>query len=303
MNAKIVVGLGELLWDFLPGGRQLGGAPANFAHCIRLLGDQGIIASRIADDDLGREAHSSLLQRGASCEYLQRDADHPTGTVKVRVDKRGQPHFEIAEPVAWDFLEWTDDWQNLAGCADAVCFGSLAQRSAQSRQATATFLKAMRTDAVRIFDVNLRQPFYSAEVISQSLALADIVKLNRDELPIVANLLGLRSRQDEQSLARDFLDSYQLDVICVTRGDAGSLLLRRDESDDHAGFRVRVLDTVGAGDAFTAGLVHAYLRQFSLPEMNDLANRMGAWVSSNSGGTPVPQGNLRNILEALGQLE
>ena len=157
------VGLGELLWDLLPSGKQLGGAPANFAYITNLLGDHGIPASRIGCDALGDEALQKLTQLGLSTSFVQRDSVHPTGTVNVKIDAAGQPCFEILHPVAWDYLEWTKEWRQLASEADAVCFGSLAQRSARSQSAIKSFLNATRREAIRIFDVNLRRIFILAK--------------------------------------------------------------------------------------------------------------------------------------------
>src|SRR3984893_10096280 len=152
----LTVGLGELLWDMFPEGKQLGGAPANFAYMTSLLGDEGIVVSRVGTDALGRGAGRRLERLGVRASHLQLDRDHPTGTVKVSVDPAGQPTFEIAESVAWDFSEWTPEWRALAQRADAVCFGSLAQRSSQSRATIRAFLKELRPGATRVFDVNLR---------------------------------------------------------------------------------------------------------------------------------------------------
>jgi fructokinase len=280
----IVVGLGELLWDLFPGGKQLGGAPSNFAYLTNLLGDIGIIASRIGSDELGPEAIGKLQQLGLNSSYLQQDREHSTGTVRVQLDSRGQPEFEITHPVAWDFLEWTPRWQSLAAQADAVCFGSLAQRSPQARATIRSFLKASG-GALRTFDVNLRQSFYSAEVISDSIRLAQVVKLNHEELPRVMQLLALPF-DDEQSSAHRLQNHFGLRLVCITRGAQGSLLCGEHGIDEHRGFQIDVKDTVGAGDAFTAGLVHGYLRQATLEVMNDVANRMGAWVASHAGATP-----------------
>lgn len=287
MNSKapIVVGLGEVLWDFLPSGRQLGGAPANFAYVSRLLGSESVIVSRVGADDLGKEAVARLAGLELSRDHVQEDPINPTGRVLVEVDHEGQPKFEIVESVAWDFLEWSDGWRRLALVTDAVCFGSLAQRSPQSRNTIRNFVRATRRESTRVFDVNLRQSFYSVEVISESLKMASIAKLNRDELPIIADLLGLGTA-DEERTSRKLLDTYDLELVCVTRGAGGSLLVNQSESDEHPGFAVKVADTVGAGDAFTAGLVHEYLRGGSLKAMNKLANRMGAWVSSQPGAMP-----------------
>jgi fructokinase len=285
-----VVGLGELLWDLFPAGKQLGGAPANFAYITSLLGDEGIPASRLGADTLGAEAIQRLLELGLSTEYIQQDADHATGTVKVEVDRSGQPCFEIAAPVAWDFLEWTPQWQELALSSDAVCFSTLAQRSERSSNTMHSFLHGTRTGALRVCDINLRQTFFTSEVVEESMKLANIVKLNHDELPRVMHLFGLEHR-DEQDSAQRLLLSYDLELICVTRGNAGSLLLSRNECSEHAGFKVKVADTVGAGDAFTAALVHGYLRAIPLGQINETANRVGAWVASQAGATPAPKAN------------
>jgi fructokinase len=284
-----IVGLGETLWDLFPDSKQLGGAPANFAYCSSLLGDRGIAASRVGDGELGRAALQKLAGLGLETSLIQVDAAHPTGTVNVRVDKNGEPAFEITDSVAWDFLAWEPSWQSLAQEADAVCFGSLAQRATGSRETIRAFLDAVRPGTARIFDVNLRQAFYSAEVLTQSIHLADILKLNHDELPRVAKILELPGDASEESCAKQFLERYGLKLVCITRGARGSLLVSRGGTDEHPGFRVPVMDTVGAGDAFTAALVHHFLRGSSLAAMNDAANRMGAWVASRAGATPAPE--------------
>ena len=247
----IVVGLGELLWDLLPAGKQLGGAPANFAYITSLLGDNGIPASRLGQDALGAAAIQRLGELALPTEYIQKDTDHPTGTVQVEVDSAGQPRFEISESVAWDFLEWTQQWQTLAQQTDAVCFGSLAQRSEHSRATIRKFVLASRPDAVRVFDVNLRQSFYSAQILAESMRLATLVKLNHEELPRIMRLFELEHHGEEDS-ARRLLSLHDLKLVCLTRGNGGSLLISSDECSEHAGFRVKVADTVGAGDAFTA---------------------------------------------------
>jgi len=282
---RLVVGLGELLWDVLPDARLLGGAPANFAYHAALLGDEGVVASRVGDDDLGREAIARLARLGLDTRHVQVDRARPTGTVDVRLDERGRPDFTIAGDVAWDFIEWTPELEELASAADAVCFGTLAQRSPASAGTIRRFLDAAPAGAVRVFDINLRQAFYSAETIAQSLGLARIVKLNDEELPRVAALLGLGAG-DELASARAIIEAFGPDLVCVTRGDAGSLLATATGAAEHPGCKVEVADSVGAGDAFTAALVHHYLRGRPLGAMSEAANRMGAWVASSAGATP-----------------
>ena len=302
---KKVVGLGEVLWDLLPERTCLGGAPANFAYITMLLGDQGIVASRVGEDARGVEARRLMQELELDIEHLQGDREHVTGTVKVELDAKGIARFEIAHPVAWDFLEWTADWRDLAETADAVCFGSLAQRSEASRKTIREFLRATSADAVKVFDVNLRQAFYSREILAESMRLADIVKLNDEELPRVMSLGGFSPHGDELAGARQLIGAYDLQLVCVTRGGRGSLLVRGEEANEHPGFRVQVADTVGAGDAFTAGLVHEYLRgvesgRMNLDEMNEVANRVGAWIASEVGAMPVPKSGVERALAEIG---
>ena len=300
-SQKTVVGLGEILWDLLPTGRQLGGAPANFAYCSHLLGSNGVVVSRVGTDELGREIRELFAQRGIGDQYLQNDAAHPTGTVPVELDARGQPSFEITFPAAWDFIETNPALGELAQSAAAVCFGSLAQRSARSRSTILKFLESMRAESVRVFDVNLRQSFYSVEIVRESIMRANAAKLNHTEVPVVAELLGVPAR-DEVTFCRALFENFPLQWVCVTRGEKGSLLADNRDMDEHRGFAVSIADTVGAGDAFTAGLVHERLRGGSLESMNDLANRMGAWVASCSGAMPaLPKGGLQKTLSGLVQ--
>ena len=301
MSAKkyLVVGLGEVLWDLMPGGKQLGGAPTNFAYITKLLGDSGVVASRIGNDELGREARAALEKLGVRTAHVQSDPTHATGTVKVQLDQAGQPRFEISENAAWDFLVWTPEWKTLAHEADAVCFGSLAQRAPASRETIRHFVNATGRDATRIFDVNLRQNFFSKEVLAESASCADIVKLNEDELPTVMALLG-KGHGDDESSAERLRDAFGLKLVCVTRGARGSVLVGEASSDRHPGYSVRVADTVGAGDAFTAALVHHYLRGASLAAMNEAANRVGSWVASQVGGTPAPNAaQMREVFAAV----
>ena len=254
-----VIGLGELLWDLLPGGRQLGGAPANFAYWSTALGEKGVVASRVGSDAPGREAIELLARAGVDSSQIQLDTSHPTGTVRVEVSDSGQPDFTIDEPVAWDFLECTSEWRDLATRAAAICFGSLAQRSPVSRKTISKFIEAAPVEALIVFDVNLRQSFHSREVLAQSLKHSRVVKLNSNEFPVVMNELGLNYCGDLQS-ARRLIREFELDVVCLTRADRGSMVVTDVDLVEHDGFKVDVVDTVGSGDAFTAALVHHYLR-------------------------------------------
>jgi fructokinase len=298
-----VIGLGEILWDMLPAGRQLGGAPTNFSYISHLLGDRAIVASRTGTDPAGDDVRAALLRLGLAPSHLQSDAQHPTGKVEVVVDAAGQPQFRVEENVAWDFLEWTPAWQSLASSADVVCFGTLAQRSLLSRSAIAQFVRATPASALRVFDVNLRAPFYTADIIAESLSMANVLKLNHEELPLVAGLLSLPFDGDEPC-ARRLLKEFGLRLVCVTRGAHGSLLVDVSSTSEHPGFPVRVIDTVGAGDAFTASLAHHLARGAPLAAINAAANRLAAWVSSRPGGTPALEGRtLQEWLKSVGDLE
>jgi fructokinase len=281
----VMTGLGEVLWDILPSGRVLGGAPANFAYMAAILGDEGVVASRIGIDDLGRDACTEMRNHGLNTQYVQHDALHKTGTTQVKIDSTGQPTFTIEETVSWDFLEWTPVWEELSARADVVCFGSLAQRSAISAATIGRFLRNMPGNALRIFDVNLRGDFYSSEVLRRSLDYAHIVKANDHELLKLGRLLGFDS-EDETTTAKQLLREFQLRLICVTRGRYGSLLVSRSEFKEHKGFTVDVADTVGAGDAFTACMAHNFIRGQSLQEISERSNRFAAWVTTQVGATP-----------------
>jgi fructokinase len=286
----IVVGLGELLWDLFPKGKQLGGAPANFAYITALLGDSGIVASRVGDDRLGQEALWHLKSSGLDVSRVQRDPTHPTGTVKVEVDLRGQPEYHISENVAWDFLEFSEDWISLARATHAVCFGSLAQRNSVSRATIRAFLSALPSFAIGIFDVNLRQSYFSADLLRDSARHATILKLNHEEFPRFLDLLRCPLKGSERSdifAARWLCRELGIRLVCITRGPAGSALITAESHHEHPGFSVKIADTVGAGDAFTAALVHHALRGSSLAAMNAAANRMGAWVASQEGAMPA----------------
>ncbi len=296
---KKIVGLGEVLWDVFPDRSCLGGAPTNFAYITSVMGDAGIVASRVGEDSFGAEALLRMNELGLDSSAVQKDAAHRTGTVNVELDAAGQARFEIAHPVAWDFLEWTPAWQLLARQSDAVCFGSLAQRSEQSRVTIQRFLSVTRPEAIKIFDVNLRQSFYSLDVLAESMNLADIVKLNEEELPKIMNLLGV-PHKEERSAASYLLRAYDLKLVCITRGGRGSLLVQADRVHEHPGFRVQVADTVGSGDAFTAALVHEYLAGSALDRMSEVANQVGAWVTSELGAMPVPKhGSLAGSLAEI----
>jgi len=301
-----VVGLGELIWDLLPAGRRLGGAPTNFAYVARLLGggaDASVVASRVGRDALGSRALERLARAGVSTGYVQTDATHPTGTVGVTLDARGEASFNVNDNSAWDHLEWSDGWAELAARADAVCFGTLGQRAAPSRAVIARFLGRTRPGALRVFDVNLRHSFFDAAMLAASLGLANVVKLGAEELTRVAEMTGVGTGGGERAEAERLARVFDLRLVAVTRGARGSLLVTPAEAFEHPGFRVRVADTIGAGDAFAAALVNRLLRRATLAEASEAANRAGAWVATQSGATPeVNPADVPRLLEDVGRV-
>ena len=270
----------------LPSGPQLGGATANFAYFASLLGEGGIVASRVGRDDLGNEAVDRIAHKGLSTDAIQQDDAHPTGTVDVTIGPDGQPDFIINGGVAWEHMAWTPAWAALAERVDAVCFGTVSRHESGSIGAVTSFLDALRPSALRIFDVNLRQDRYSPALLHDSLQRVHVVKLNDEELRTVCPLLDLGGA-DLESMARRLLMAYEdLELVCVTRGAAGSLLVSASETAAHPGVPVDVVDTIGAGDAFTAALASGYLRDAPLERVSEAANRLGAWVASRTGAMP-----------------
>lgn len=299
----LILGIGELLWDLLPEGPRLGGAPANFSVMAGRLGNHAAILSRIGRDDLGRDAVHLLDPLPADTSFLQIDPRHETGRVTVAFNN-GQTQYNFPEPVAWDSMELSDEWVRLAERADALCFGSLAQRSIESRHTIQTLAAQAPSRCIRVFDVNLRPPFYSSEVIQESLELSTVMKMNDAEVPLVLALLGMPVEENGAQAnlrfgAERLLSEFPtLDMVAITRGGNGSLLVRRDEWHEHPGFPTKVADTVGAGDAFTAAMTHYLLRGAELPVLNEAGNRWGSWIASQSGAMPVLTDATRSAIGA-----
>ena len=294
MNPEItrpnVVGLGEALWDVFPDASHFGGAPANFACHAAALGAEAWAVSAVGRDPLGDEAVAALSRKGVHTLLVQRDA-RPTGTVTVRLDGEGKATYEFASDPAWDHLAWDESLALLAGRCDAVCFGTLAQRAPESRTTVRRFLGACAPRCLRVFDVNLRQSFYSREVIEASLGLAEALKLNDEEVPVVAGLLGLPA--DEEAFVAAVAARHGLDTVALTRGSRGSLLWHRGRFDERAAPEIEVVDTVGAGDAFTAALVTGLLRDEDVALMHRRASAIAAYVCTQPGATPELPPELR----------
>jgi fructokinase len=286
LSQPLVVGLGEILWDLLPDGKQLGGAPANFAYHTQSLGARGVVASCVGDDELGRLIVARLVELGLDIQHVAVDERHPTGTVSVELDAGGKPRYTIHKNVAWDFIPSTPALLDLAARADAVCYGSLCQRSEVSRRTVRAFLESTRPDCLRVFDINLRQSFYGPEIVDAMLSLSNVMKLNDEELPVVARLLSISGT--EPDILRALGDRYGLRLIALTKGACGSLLWTPGATSSHPGIRPpRIVDTVGAGDAFTAALAMGLLRGNLLDQINADANRLASYVCSQPGATPT----------------
>jgi fructokinase len=279
-----VLAVGEILWDLLPAGRQLGGAPANFILHAQSLGAHAGLVSRVGEDDLGREAVERLRACGVRTDLIQVDREAPTGTVSVEVGPNHQPRYTIHENVAWDRLTVEGIALMAVGAADAVCFGTLAQRTPGGAETLRRLVGAAHPGALRVLDINLRPPFVKPEVILASLELANVLKLNDQELPVVAAMLGLTGSTDEQLEA--LLHRYSLRLIALTRGGQGSLLVDGTGCSERPAMSVEVVDTVGAGDAFTAAMTLGLLHGWLLDEINRRAAEVAAFVCTRPGGAP-----------------
>ena len=275
-NKPIILGVGEVVWDCLPGGRKLGGAPVNFAyHCMQ-LGAKSYPVSAVGTDPLGDETLEACRSYGLDTAFIQVN-QHPTSRVLVTLDEAGVPSYEIVENVAWDALEATPEALALASKADAVCWGSLAQRSEPSREAVLRLLSAVPSSAMKVFDINLRQHYYSKEVIEASLQQANVLKLNEDELPVVLSLL-------DASGIPQLISHYGLDFLVFTCGAAFSEVYGPQGLLSHIETpRIEVADTVGAGDCFTAAFVTSLLQGQAPARAHKEAVRLSAWLCSVPG--------------------
>jgi len=282
-----VIGIGEILWDVFPDGRRFGGAPANFACTVAELACDRIdvyAAGAVSTDGLGRSAIEVLRGRGVDtgCVAI---VDRPTGQVLVKLDAAGRASYEFAADAAWDNLAWSDGLEQLAARADAVCFSTLGQRSEISRQTIQRFVQATPAACLRVLDINLRPPFWNEEILFQSLHLANVLKLNDAELSILADMLHWRG--EDLELLQRLVDRFSLQLVALTRGAAGAILLSESgERSDLPGQPTVVVDTVGAGDSFSAVLVIGLLSGHPLAKINAWGNRVAAFVSSQAGATP-----------------
>jgi fructokinase len=279
-----IIGIGDILWDEFPDSRQLGGAPANVAIHAGSLGGKGVVISRIGDDQDGNDIKKLLDEKNIS-HYLAVDPDHPTGRVSVELDQDGTAAYTIHEEVAWDYLAWDETMARIISGADAICFGSLAQRNPVSRKTIQDAVRATRPDCIRLFDINLRQHYYSEEIIVQMLELASVLKLNHEELDRISHMI-LKADTETDRLA-ELISRFGLDMVVLTRGKDGSRLFMDHIRDSvYPAESGPIVDTVGAGDAFSAVVVSGLLKGLELDRIHRTASKTAAFVCSQKGATP-----------------
>jgi fructokinase len=297
MSTPLVVGLGEAVWDIFETDRKPGGATANVAFHAAQLGARGVVASRVGTDELGQELTRYLVQKGLDITWLQSDSQHQTGKVTVDATDPGHPTYVIHPHVAWDYLDPTPEFLQLADQAAAVCFGTLAQRSPASREAIQQFIA--RTKGLVVFDVNLRQQFYDRDSLDRSFQRASIVKLNLDEVPPVAAQLRIPGTS-AQSFAKALLANYPIETLIITRAEHGCYVTSRGEEVDLPGESVTLVDAVGAGDAFTAAFLMLTLEGRPLELKARFANRVGALVVGHAGAMPPVGEQYRQLRTEFG---
>lgn len=292
MEKRIIVGLGEALWDCLPEGRKLGGAPANFAYHTSQFGNDACAVSAVGNDALGDETLKALDEKGL--HYVMPRVDYPTGTVQVTLDEDGIPSYDIKEGAAWDNIPFTPEIEDLARRCRAVCFGSLAQRNEVSRQTIYRFLDTTPKDCLRIFDINLRQNFYSKEVIRESLRRCNILKINDEELVIIGRMFGYPG-MDFENKCWLILGKYNLDMLVLTCGVNGSYVFSKGAMSYYETPKVKVADTVGAGDSFTGSFVASLLAGKSVADAHRIAVNVSAYVCTQQGAMPLLPEELKGI--------
>ena len=281
-----VVGMGEALWDVLPEGKKIGGAPANFAYHISQFGLPSCVVSAVGNDPLGDEILENFTSKGLN-QLIER-VPYPTGTVQVEIDQAGIPQYDIKENVAWDNIPFTPQLDELAGKTRAVCFGSLAQRNVVSRETIARFLDRMpvREDSLVVFDVNLRQGFYNKEILCESMRRCNILKINDEELVTVSRMFGYPGI-DLQGKCWILLGKYNLKMLILTCGINGSYVFTPGAVSFQPTPKVEVADTVGAGDSFTAAFIAGILKGKSVAEAHSRAVQTSAFVCTKKGAMPI----------------
>ncbi len=300
MNSPVqMIGLGELLWDCFPDMRLPGGAPANVAFHAQQLGLTAAVATRVGEDESGYELVEFLKSRNLRTDLVQIDPVHDTGTVNVWPSSTVGTGYTFKENSAWDFIDHNSELMAAVITAEAVCFGTLAQRRPVARTSIHLAVRSASKDCLIVYDVNLRPPFYVKDWIAKSLSLATVVKMNDDEVKILSKLLEYSSTEEIPFVLR-LLDEFpNLQLACVTRGSHGCMAATRDETLELDGIPIEVADTVGAGDAFTAAIIYGRLQKWSLAKTLELANQFGSLVASRPGAMPTLHGELERVKQNL----
>lgn len=291
-----IAAFGELLWDLLPSRKVLGGAPANFIYRINSFGDHGTLLSKVGNDKAGRVARETLRNMGVSDENVQTDYYFPTGSVKVKIDEFGNADYHILTDVAYDHIEINTEMMDAFSQADCVCFGTLVQRYGISKN-TLRELIHEAPDVVKFLDINLRKKCYTATSIEDSLKMADILKTNDNELLITKELLGLKN-ENLKKLAQEVIEKYNLKIILCTLGANGAFCITdKNEFFYDSGHEIELVDTVGSGDAFSAGFVHYYMNGHPINEALRFGNAAGAMVATTTGATtPIGKNEIINFM-------
>ena len=279
-----IIGIGELLWDVLPEGKKLGGAPCNFVYHAQKQGALGLALSAIGNDANGKEILELLKAKNISTELIQVN-EKPTSTVDIALNAEGVPEYTIHQDVAWDFMVLNDEILKAVSEADIICFGSLAQRNSTSRETIEKILNHSKPETLIVYDINLRQYFYSKEIIERSLQLCNVLKLNEDELPVVCDLLGVKAEGEEEQIL-DLIKAYNLKLAAYTKGSEGSLLMTPSEKSYLPTPKVNVKDTVGAGDSFTAAMIMGFAKGNRLKEIHQESVEISAFVCTQDGAMP-----------------
>ena len=279
-----IVGIGEALWDMLPEGRKIGGAPANFTFHVSQFGLDAVAVSAVGDDALGEEIRQTFEQK--DLQTLLATVPYPTGTVEVTLDEKGIPQYDICEGVAWDNIPFTAELEALARNTIAVCFGTLAQRNTVSRQTIEKFIATMPAEGIKICDINLRGTFYSKEVVESSMRACDILKINDEEIVEVCRLLGIEM-PTQRMMALRLMERYEIDMLILTCGTEGSYIYCMDGTESFLPTpKVKVADTVGAGDSFTGAFIAALLCGKEVKKAHALAVEVSAYVCTQNGAMP-----------------
>ena len=279
-----IVGIGEALWDMLPEGRKIGGAPANFTYHVSQFGLDAVAVSAVGDDELGAEIRQTFEEKELQTQLAT--VPYPTGTVAVTLDAKGIPQYEICEGVAWDNIPFSPELEALARNTIAVCYGTLAQRNSVSRKTIESFIAAMPADGIKICDINLRGTFYNKEILESSMRACDILKINDEEIDEVSRLLGAEF-PTQRMAALNLMSRYEVDILILTCGTNGSYIYSMDGTESFLPTpKVKVADTVGAGDSFTGAFIAALLCGKDIKKAHALAVEVSAYVCTQNGAMP-----------------